>query len=145
MSWGIRITILYLSFVGLILTLVFLSSRQKVELVSKDYYEQELKYQNKIDAIKNINALSNAVLVTNHLGKVNIAFSEYFSNSKIKGTIYFFRPSDSSMDYKLDINPSANGIQTIETNRLIKGLYTLQISFDFEGKEYYKEESIFIE
>ena len=42
MNFGVKITVLYLSFVALILTLVFMSFSQKVELVSKDYYAQEI-------------------------------------------------------------------------------------------------------
>ena len=37
---------------------------QKVELVSKDYYKQELEYQGKIDAIKNAEALSSSPLIS---------------------------------------------------------------------------------
>ena len=50
MSWGIRITIMYLGFVGLILTLVFTCFGHKVELESKDYYARELRFQDQINA-----------------------------------------------------------------------------------------------
>ena len=45
MSWGIKITILYLGFVALILTLVFTCFGHKSELEYKDYYVRELKFQ----------------------------------------------------------------------------------------------------
>ncbi len=61
MNFGSKITVLYLSFVGLILTLVFMCFGQKVELVSKDYYAQELKFQDKIDAINNEKGLSGSI------------------------------------------------------------------------------------
>ena len=50
--------VFYIGSVGLILTLVFMSYGQKVELVSADYYAQELKFQDKIDATNNAKTLS---------------------------------------------------------------------------------------
>ncbi|MBK6834853.1 MAG: FixH family protein [Bacteroidetes bacterium] len=60
MSWGVRITALYLACVALIVTLVFVSANQDIELESKDYYAQELKYQ-KNDALNNSNDLNSTV------------------------------------------------------------------------------------
>ena len=42
MNWGWKITILYIFFAAGILTLVFLSIGQKIDLVDKNYYEKEL-------------------------------------------------------------------------------------------------------
>jgi len=52
MSWGKKITILYIGFVLLIVSMVTISASHKIELVSKDYYAQELDYQQKINAIR---------------------------------------------------------------------------------------------
>jgi len=41
MNWGLKITLLYVGFVAMILTLVFKASGEKVDLVTKDYYAQE--------------------------------------------------------------------------------------------------------
>ena len=49
MSWGYKILGVYLVFVTGIVFLVIKSSNQKVDLVTKDYYEQELMYQDKIN------------------------------------------------------------------------------------------------
>ena len=43
---------LYLTFVALIVMMVFKSCGQNIELETKDYYNEELKYQSKIDALK---------------------------------------------------------------------------------------------
>jgi hypothetical protein len=53
MSWGIKITLLYLAFVALILTLVFTCFGHKTELEYKDYYARELRFQDQIDAATN--------------------------------------------------------------------------------------------
>ena len=57
MNWGWKITLLYISFAAGILTLVFLSINQKIDLVDKNYYERELVHQSRLDQQKNYAAL----------------------------------------------------------------------------------------
>ena len=78
MNWGLRIIILYLSFVALIVTLVSLCMGRKVELVSKDYYKQELEYQGKIDAIKNEGALNSSPEIIMDQKNLYITFTPEF-------------------------------------------------------------------
>ena len=144
MSWGIRIVILYLSFVGLILTLVIMSSAQKVDLVSKDYYAQELKYQGKIDAIKNMNEVDSLFKIEKLDDQLRILFPKSKISRSITGKINFFRPSDSALDYYESIVLDSSSRQTIELSKLQKGLYLLQVSFTDGQKEFYKEEPIFV-
>jgi hypothetical protein len=56
-SWGIKIAMLYCGFVALIIIMVSMAMNQKIDLVSKDYYEQELNYQKKIDKTNRSHAL----------------------------------------------------------------------------------------
>ena len=56
MSWGTKIAFLYLSFATMIGVMVYKSVTQSVDLVAPNYYEQELKYQDKIDGINNLSA-----------------------------------------------------------------------------------------
>jgi hypothetical protein len=57
MSWGYKILIFYGLFVGMMAALVIGSYQHKVNLVSKDYYEMELKYQDVIDGSPKITLL----------------------------------------------------------------------------------------
>ena len=56
MNWGHRIIILYVGFVLLIGTMVYLSSRENVDLVSSDYYDQEIKFQSKMEAERQLSS-----------------------------------------------------------------------------------------
>lgn len=145
MSWGIRITLLYLGFVALILTLVFTCMGEKVELESKDYYAKELKFQNQINATDNVNTLS--VPIT-HLVKnktVELSIPQELMTAGFKGEAYFFRPSDSDKDKAITLNPDANGKQILSDASFIKGVYKLKISIESNGKSYYKEDVIYFE
>lgn len=144
MNFGGKIVVLYLSFVGLILTLVFMSYGQKVELVSTDYYAQEINFQQKINATNNEKSLSGASVshVINGNSVILKIDSALLSND-FKGTVTFFRPSDSSKDIQLKMN-FVNNEQIIETKELIHGAYKLQLSWTSNQKNYFKEEVIFI-
>ena len=49
MNWGFKILMLYAAFVGMIIFLVFRTAHENIDLVTEDYYQQELAFQNKID------------------------------------------------------------------------------------------------
>ena len=144
MSWGFRITILYLSFVALIVTLVVLCYGQKVELVSKDYYKQELQYQDRIDAINNANAAGNSITHNIAGSEVMLSVSPEFLKAGFEGTVNFFRPSDSSKDFNTEMKFDADGKQVIAGGKLEKGIYKMQLSWQSGGKNYFKEQVITI-
>lgn len=143
MSWGKKITVLYLAFVALIVTLVVLCFGQKVELETKDYYAQEIKFQDKIDAISNEKNL--ATTITHQLQGTQIILNADSSllSKGLEGTINFYRPSDSSKDINLKMN-FTNNQQIINTSTLIHGVYKMQLSWLSNGTKYFKENVIFI-
>lgn len=144
MSWGKKITILYLSFVALIVTLVVLCFGQKIELESKDYYAQELKFQDKIDAINNERQLTSSIKHELIGQQLILSVDSLFIKSDFNGTINFFRPSDASKDVKLDMKFNNNNQQIINTDELIHGVYKMQLSWKNKGLSYFKEEVVFI-
>jgi hypothetical protein len=138
-NWGIRIAILYISFVLLILTLVTKSMFQQLDLVVSDYYEQELKYNNMMDKIKNMKKLKNPIswIITD--GQFKIYFTKELSSKSVSGTITFYRPSDSKEDKTFDIQLNDNNEQTININEFKKGVYILQIDWKHNQSAYYYE------
>ena len=142
MSWGIKIAILYLGFVGLILGMAFTCFGQKVELESKDYYAKELKFQDQLDATGNANFLGDSIqhLVSNKT--VQLSFPKEVLSQDFKGEVVFFRPSDSSKDKTIQLKPSKDGKQLIADESFVTGVYKMQISFSSNGKNFYKENII---
>jgi len=142
MSWGIRITVLYVSFMILIVTMVVISSSSKAELVAKDYYAQELNYQQRITAINNEQGLNESINHELTNGTFVLSFPSENKREDFSGELVFFRPSDSSKDVKLKLNFNEEGKQMIDTRSYTKGVYKVCISWHNDGKEFYKEEVI---
>jgi hypothetical protein len=141
MNWGLKITILYLAFVAMILTLGFKASGEKVELVTKDYYAQELVHQKKMDAIRSGNEWKAHVAIAIADNTLSIAFPKQLHVEK--GMIIIYRPSDSALDKEFVLTPENAGFQT-STNGWPMGYYLVRITWQSEGKESIIEETIFI-
>lgn len=144
MNWGKRIAVLYISFVIMIVALVVISSKQDIELESKDYYAQELKYQQKINALNNSNALTSTVTSQLTENGVLLSFPKEQANTNIKGDALFFCAYDSKKDKKIELKPNENGEQLIPFSLLSTGKYTIKISWNVLGKDFYKENPITI-
>lgn len=144
LSWGKRIAMLYIGFVALIVIMITMSMRQKVELVSADYYDKELVFQDKIDEMNNANALPERVSHSITDDSFQIVFPSQFKTSVVEGEILFFRPSDASKDFKSKIQLDGDAKQFIDRKNLSKGMYKMQISWSVNGIPYFVEETIVI-
>ena len=63
MNWGNKLLLTFLVFGGLMAYLVYRSLNTNFELVEKDYYKNELKYQQVIDGSKRISDLNPSSLL----------------------------------------------------------------------------------
>lgn len=141
-SWGYKILFLYLSFVAGILFLVFKASHENYDLVTKNYYEAELKYQDVIDQKSNTAGLSAPVRVENTKSKLMVYFPADFSNKTITGEAYLYCPSDAKKDMKRSFDSKDLAFEWILPAAPV-GLYELKLKWKSDGKEYYKEEKVF--
>ena len=144
LSWGKRIAMLYIGFVALIVVMITMSMRQKVELVSDDYYDRELAFQEKIDEMNNANALPEKIIHSITDNSFLIVFPSQFKTNVVEGEILFFRPSDASKDFKSAIQLDGDAKQLIDRKNLSKGMYKMQIYWKANGTAYFVEETIVI-
>jgi hypothetical protein len=139
-SWGIKITMLYTGFVILILVMVSMAMNQKVDLVSKDYYEQELNYQHKIDKTNRTHALPEQLSWQVNSHDLLLKFPKQFKGQNVKGTICFFRPSDETMDKTINfLSVDSSLVLNVNTAQLKKGIYKMQIDWEANKEKYYNE------
>lgn len=142
MSWGIRITILYLSFVALIVGLVSMSMHEKIDLEMKDYYAQEIKYQDRINAIERTNRLQQPLSWQITGREIVFRFPSELKGQVTKGNILFFRPSDASMDKTVAIPADTSQGRHISVEYLKKGFYKMKIEWQAGNETYYNEGTI---
>lgn len=138
LNWGTRIAFLYGGFVVLIVILVAGSMRQSFDLVTPDYYSQEIKYQDVINADKNLSALSDKVNVTVEQSQIVLSFPKEFEGKSITGNVLFYSPVNSAWDKKMNLAMNDNRM-TVSKSLLNTTSYTLKLSWQADGKQYYQE------
>lgn len=136
-SWGVKIAMLYGGFVVLILSLVIGTNFRKSELIADDYYQQELTFQQKIDAAAATAALKESIMVSSDAASVLIKFPEAFNGQGLTGSIHFYAPSSAKADRIIPVQ-SNNGVMTVGRNKLAAAVYEVQISWSANGKSYYQ-------
>ncbi len=143
-NWGYKIVLLYVGFVALIATLVIGSMRQKVDLVADDYYEKELKYQDRIEQISNTAELGSDIDLNLTGNELTITYPQSGTGSPAEGLLTLFRPSDKSLDKQYIISTDPDNKQVINTEDLKSGMYRLKAEFTMNDKEYYSEHVVVI-
>ncbi|MCF8406157.1 MAG: FixH family protein, partial [Bacteroidales bacterium] len=143
-NWGTKILLAMILFMLLIGTFVFLSMRQTFYLVEKDYYPKGLDFQRTIDKINNSNSLEEKIRVESSDEIISIEFPSIFIPANIKGSVTFYRPSDTEYDVKYEISVDSTGKQIFPADTLHKGKYIIKIDYVVDEKAYYQEETIFL-
>jgi hypothetical protein len=140
-NWGTRIAFIYGCFVLLIAALVYGSMRQRSDLVSKDYYEQELKYQSVIAASKNQSSLSEPVSISADDMTLTIKFPAEFTEKAIIGNVYFYSPVNEKWDRSFDLVIADNKM-LVPLQKLVTTKYNVKLKWSLDGKNYYQESEI---
>ncbi|CAG5078784.1 FixH family protein [Parvicella tangerina] len=142
-NWGVGITIAIVAFMTFILSFVFRAAQTDTDLTSEDYYEQEINYQETIDAKNNAVGLKSKFKLFQQEEYFIISFPEEVSSVE-SGNIHFYRPENADLDkhYDLELN---NGMMALPLKSLSKGGYKVTISWVMNGKTYAVEEKITIE
>lgn len=143
MNWGNKLVLVFVAFVALIGTLVYKSMNTKFELVSKDYYKDELKYQDKIDAKAAAAKLSD-VLITTTKDSVNISLPKELENNIIDGNVWLYCNTNEKNDKHVDFKHVTNNTFSIPVNQLNKANYQAKISYTANSKNYYSEKDLAI-
>ena len=139
MSWGVKIACLYTGFAALIATMVSLTMRENIDLVTPDYYEQELNYQGRIDAIDRTLQLNEPLTWEVKENRLYLYIPKELEGKEVSGTICFFRPSDARLDEDLTFPATRNGSADVSLRLLRKGLYKMQITWQADSVSYYNE------
>jgi hypothetical protein len=146
MNWGWKIFFIIAGFVLFVMFMVFKAMQQDFHLVYEDYYDKEIKYQGEIDKIKNARDLEDGLKIEYFLKEDKVKFTyPSVQRKSIKGSIYFFRPSDASLDTFFPIQPGQDGIQIISVGSFKKGLWQVKVNWTFGSEEYQQETNIILQ
>lgn len=142
MNWGNKLVVVFILFAILMATLVYKAVNTKFELVSKDYYKDELRYQDRIDGRNNA-ALIGKVSVTQDAEALTIGLPDEMKGVKVAGEAWFYCKTDAVRDRKIALVVDTSGKQLILKNQLTKGTtYELKLNWQAGDQKYYTEQIV---
>lgn len=146
MNWGNKIAFIYGGFVLFVIGMVVLCIKQDdIHLVSKEYYKEEIAYQNQIDKLNNTKLLRGNIGFQYEIEKQEVLFSLPGVMKEATGEIIFFRPADARKDWKLPVQLDENGNQQIPVSKLEKGLWKVKIQWIAQDVPYLNEQVLVIQ
>lgn len=142
-SWAYKILIVYLLFVGGIMFLVYKANKEHYDLVTDNYYEAEVKYQDVIDQKQRVANLSSPPEINYQGHQLRIQFPSDFNGKILQGELYLYRPSDAKKDYRQSFTVSDNQY-TLQLPESVSGLYDIKLSWQAGGQSYFMEKKKFL-
>lgn len=146
--WPWSIIGFFVVFVSCVFSFVVFATHQPMDLVRKDYYEEELKYQKQIDSYERTQSLVEKVSVRYEPKpeQLIIALPEAAVRKPSQGKVHLYRPSDAQLDRHLDLSmeSSASARQTLKVQGLKPGLWKLRLDWMSDGQSYSHEQTLVI-
>jgi hypothetical protein len=137
-NWGTGIAVTYGLFAIATLGFVAFAMRQPVSLVSPTYYEDALREDAVLAAMRNAAPIAgDAVTVDAAHRVIRIALPD--GQEDAAGTITFYRASDPAADRTVRLAPDAAGRQVVPASDLQAGAWVVQVRWTAHGRPYYVE------
>ena len=140
MNWGKGIIVALALFVGFILFLVITLMRQDVDLVSEDYYKQEIDYEARIQKEQNGLNSTAKIKIVDQKSFVIIQLTDSIALTNV--LVNLKRPNDEKLDKSFNIE----GTKTFMLPKasLEKGKYDLTIEYTMNQKDCLLQQKIII-
>ena len=137
LNWGHGLAIALGCFIIFILflILIFPMGKQNAEMISNNYYEEELKYQDVIDAKNNAAKLEKTPTYKATSEGILISFPDNIKVDKDIANFVLFRTEDSNLDVKKEVTLQHN-LFLIPKKVISKGSYTLKLKWTENKKPY---------
>lgn len=140
MNWGYKILIGFSTFVVGMLCMVGVAMKQSNEMIDENYYEKELKYQDKIDASKNLSAVAEKLSITNSDDAIVLQLPLATIGSNTTGTIECIRAAAQNKDVKIRLQVDATGRQVLPKTLFVNGVYQLRLDWVTNGTPYFHQQ-----
>ncbi|MDH3381729.1 MAG: FixH family protein [Flavobacteriaceae bacterium] len=141
-GWGVVIALAsFMIFIGTIVFQLMFKKEYDHQLVSENYYKDELLFQLELNKLENAKKLPKNILVQPKDGKLLIIFPEAFNFSEIEGTINFQYIIDDQFDFEQKI-ALKTPIFEVDSLKLKKGSWNLKVDWKYRGAAYLYKEKI---
>lgn len=127
-------------------TFIAFCSRHPADLISPNYYEEEVRYQGRIDRLQHAQRASSQATVAFDAAskRITISLPAEQARSRPSGQIQLYRPSAANLDRQLKLETDPAGVQSINAAMLLPGLWKVRVSWTVAERDYFLDEKIVI-
>ena len=144
LNWGQSIAVVLLLFVVFIGNFVYKTlfvSNYDHALVSKEYYKEEMHYQEEINRQNKALELNENVTIDTNSNGINILFPSTMDYKEITAHLKLMYNTDASFDIEKEIKLDSLSYQ-ISDKELVKGRYLLKLIWKINENSYQLNEKI---
>jgi hypothetical protein len=145
-GWPVAIAGYFFVFICAMTAWIVYASQQQVDLVSKDYYADEIRFQTQINRINNTSKLSGKASVNYNAKeqtvKLQLPAGEWAE--KPEGHIQFYRPSNAAWDVEKKLEVNEEGKQLVSVSKLEPGFWKVRVYWKIGGNEFYHDQPLMI-
>jgi hypothetical protein len=144
--WPLGITLGAALCIGIYATFVVIACTHKSELVSDNYYDQEIRYQTRIDSQLRTAQLATkaSALYDDLAARIIVSLPTEHVGKAAGGEIVLFRPSEAGQDRVFQFAPDANGAQALDVANVPDGLYRLRFTWNVAGEDFFLDQKIVV-
>ena len=124
--------------------LIVMASSNRMELVSGDYYEQELRFQRQLETVNRTRALGGRASVVLDASRKNlvIAVPAEHVAQLAEGGIQLYRPSAAGLDRRVKLDVNREGRQLVDISAMPHGLWKVRVQWKVGVDEFFLDESV---
>lgn len=144
--WPLGILLTFIVFISGTIGLVVLAATQRTDLVSANYYEQEIKYQSHIDSADRTRELGTNASITYNatLKRILITVPEEQARAGVSGKIDLYRPSTAGLDRQFPIDMKYSNVQSIDVSGLKTGLWKVRAVWSANDIEFSLDKKVVV-
>lgn len=144
--WPIGIAAAFVVFLTGTASLVVISTHEKAELVSPDYYEQGLRFQDQINRRGRAGTLQGQVRVSYDAAQrvLTLALRAAHAAAHAAGEILLYRPSAAGLDRRVPLDLDVQGRQTLDARSLSDGLWWVRVTWRAGNEDFAFDEKVII-
>ena len=120
--------------------------RQNMDLVRRDYYDEEIRYQSQLDRLNRTTQFKGQILVSFDAPgqQVFLQLPSAHARQRPSGKVSFYRPSDAGLDFEMPLAVDVAGVQRVATTKLRAGLWQVRVQWSVDGQDYFSEQRVVI-
>ncbi len=137
--WPYGIIATFIVFASGLAAYVSIACSNDVELVARDYYQQEIEYERQMEKMARTNALGEQVSLAPHLNTkgVTLSLPSEHADPETQGTIHFYYPANVAEDVTRELSISERGTQEIDLSNLKPGFWRVKIDWTHKQEDFY--------